>query len=160
MRLLRYHQSILCSLFLEVFTLDVAPTAVLKHCFIALTVAMWGRNCSEQTSMIYECQEFQVCSTLYMFVPQGLHAVKGDLDWIRNWKVNLGFSSPGSFSSVFLRTFGKNATWKANVRLSQPWSTACLLSQSKLVSGTWWVVADCCDLTVLASGPSVARLWG
>ena len=112
--------SILCSLFLEVFTSDVAPTAVLKHCFIALTVAKCGRNCSEQTSMNYECQEFQVCSTLYMFVPQGLHAVKGDLDWIRNWKVNLGFSSPGSFSSVFLRTFGKNATWKVNVRLSHP----------------------------------------
>ena len=102
--------------------------------------------------MNYECHEFQVCFTLYMLVPEGLHAVKGDLDWIQNWNFNLGFSSPGSFSSVFLRTFGKNATWKVNHMLSHPttWSRAsfsvagmspyvtnmCLPSQSILLRGT------------------------
>ena len=79
--------------------------------------------------MNYKCHEFQVCFTLYMLVPEGLHAVKGDLDWIQNWDFNLGFSSPGSFSSVFLRTFGKNATWKVNLMLSHPktWSIHSLL---------------------------------
>ena len=44
-------------------------------------------------------------------LPESLHAVKGDLDWLENWEtLNLGFSSPGSFSSVFRRTFGRNAT--------------------------------------------------